>query len=62
MGRLHTRGVLEHHRKDRSFRLVHWLSIALFLRKPVKIPSIWNESLTWIVPWKRSVRGWNLEG
>ena len=25
-------------------------------------PSIWKESLTWIVPWIRSVRGWNLEG
>ena len=25
-------------------------------------PSIWTESLTWIVPWVRSVRGMNLEG
>ena len=25
-------------------------------------PSIWKESLTWIVPWIRSVRGENLEG
>ena len=24
-------------------------------------PSIWKESLTWIVPWIRFVRGWNLE-
>ena len=27
MGRLHTKGVLENHLKDQSFRLVHWLSI-----------------------------------
>ena len=33
MGRLHTKDVLKNHLKDRSFRLVHWLSIALFLRK-----------------------------
>ena len=25
-------------------------------------PSIWKESLTWIVPWIRFVRGENLEG
>ena len=30
--------------------------------RPVKNPSIWKESLTWIVPWIRFVRGWNLEG
>ena len=29
---------------------------------PVKNPSIWKESLTWIVPWIRFVRGENLEG
>ena len=28
----------------------------------VKNPSIWKESLTWIVPRIRSVRGGNLEG
>ena len=33
MGKLHTRDVLENHLKDRSFRVVHWLSITLFLRK-----------------------------
>ena len=33
MGRLRTKGVLENHLKDQSFRLVHWLSITLFLRK-----------------------------
>ena len=29
---------------------------------PIKNPSIWKESLTWIVPRIRSVRGVNLEG
>ena len=33
MGRLHTKGVLENLSKDQSFRLVHWLSITLSLRK-----------------------------
>ena len=33
MGKLHTRGVLETHLKDQSFRLVHWLSITQNLRK-----------------------------
>ena len=32
MGKLHTRDVLENHLEDLSFRLVHWLSITLFLR------------------------------
>ena len=31
-GKPHTKGVLENHLKDQSFRLVHWLSITLFLR------------------------------
>ena len=30
---------------DQSFRLVHWLSITLSLRKTVKNPSIWKEIL-----------------
>ena len=29
---------------------------------PVKNPSIWKESLTWIVPRICIARGWNLEG
>ena len=33
-----------------------------FCESPVKNPSIWKESLTWIVPGIRSVRGVNLEG
>ena len=33
MGRHHMRDVLGNHLKDRSFRLVHWLSITLLLRK-----------------------------
>ena len=32
MGKHHAKGVLENHLKDQSFRLVHWLSINLFLR------------------------------
>ena len=31
-GKLHTKGVLENLSKDQSYRLVHWLSITLFLR------------------------------
>ena len=33
MGRLHAKDVLENLSQDQSFRLVHWLSITLFLRK-----------------------------
>ena len=33
MGKLHTKGVLENLSQDQSLRLVHWLSITLFLRK-----------------------------
>ena len=33
MGKLHIRDVLGNHLRDRLLRLVHWLSIALFLRK-----------------------------
>ena len=33
-----------------------------FCERPVKNPSIWKESRTWIVPKIRSVRGVNLEG
>ena len=62
MGKHHTKGVLENHLKDQSVRLVHWLSITLSLRRTVKNPSIWKESLTWIVPRIRFVRGWTLEG
>ena len=58
MGRLHTKCVLEDLLEDQSFRLVHWLSITLYLcERPVKNPSVWKESHTWIVPWMRSVRG-----
>ena len=33
-----------------------------YCERPVKNPSLWKESLTWIVPWIRSVRVRNLEG
>ena len=62
MGRRLMKSVLDNHLKDQSFRLVHWLSITLLCERPVKNPSIWKESLTWIVPRIRSVRGVNLEG
>ena len=62
MGRLHTKDVLENLLKDQSFRLVHCLSIYPFSLNQSKNPSIRKESITWIVPWIRSVRGWNLEG
>ena len=45
MGELQTKDILDNHLKDQSFHLVHWLSITLPLRKTVKNPSIWKESL-----------------
>ena len=33
MGKLHAKGVLENHLRDQSFRLVHWLSVTLSLRR-----------------------------
>ena len=53
--------VLGNHLKYRLFHLVHWLSITLQLRRTSQ-ESINLESLTWIVPRIRSVRGGNLEG
>ena len=37
MGRRPRKDVLGNHLKDRSFRLVHWLSITLLLRKTSRI-------------------------
>ena len=62
MGRPHMRDVLGYHLKDRSFRLVHWLSIALSLRKTSQESINLEKSLTWIVRRIRFVRGVNLEG
>ena len=59
MGRLHTKDVLE--RTNHSVWFTGWV-LPYFCERPVKNPSIWKESLTWIVPWIRSVRVWNLEG
>ena len=56
MGRRPMKDVLVNHLKDRLFHLVHWLSITLLLRRTSQ------ESITWIVPRIRTVRGWNLEG
>ena len=57
MERRPMKDVLGNHLKDRLFHLVHWLSITYNCEGPVKNPSIWKESLTWIVPRIRSVRG-----
>ena len=38
-----------------------WIS-SVFTERSDENSSIWQESLTWIVPWIRSVRGENLEG
>ena len=61
MGRLHTKDVSEHLFKGPiiPFGSLHWLSITLFLRKTGQESLIWKESITWIVPWIRSVRGEN---
>ena len=56
------RDVLGNHLKDRSFRLVHWLSITLSLRKTSQESINLEKSLTWIVPRILFVRGRNLEG
>ena len=41
--------VLGNHLMDRLFHLVHWLSFSPYnCEGPVKNPSIWKESLTWI--------------
>ena len=57
MGRPHVRDVLGNHVKDRSFHLVHGWVLPDNCEGPVKNPSIWKESLTWIVPRLRIVRG-----
>ena len=48
-------------RTDHSVWFTGW-ALPYFCERPVKNPSIWEESLTWIFPWIRSVRGVNLEG
>ena len=57
MGRRPMKDVLGNHLMDRLFHLVHWLSITFYCERSVKNPSIWKESLTWIVPRIRSERG-----
>ena len=61
MGKLHTKGVLENKRTSHSVWFIGRVS-PYFCERPAKNPSIWKESLTWIVPWIRSARGENLEG
>ena len=57
MGRRPMKDVLDNHLKNLLFHLVHWLSITQKLQRIRKNPSIWKESLTWIVPQIRFVRG-----
>ena len=62
MGRLHTKDVLGNHwRTDHPIRFIGsvW---PYFPERPVKNPSIWKDSFTWIVPRIRSVPGTNVEG
>ena len=54
--------LLGNHLKELFFYLVHWLSITQNCGGSVANPSFWKESLNWIVPRIRSVRGGNLEG
>ena len=62
MGKPYMRDVWGNHLKDQLSQLVHWLSMTYFCERPVKNPSIWKESLTWIVPRICIIRGGNLEG
>ena len=62
-GRRPMKDVLGNHLEDLLFHLVHWLSYhPITAKDQSRIQSIKKESLTWMVPWKRSVRGGNLEG
>ena len=62
MGRLHTKGVLGNHVKDRLFHLVHWLSIILLLRRTSQ-ESINLERKSYLdCSSDTNVRGVNLEG
>ena len=48
MGRLHTKDVLENHKRtNHSVWFIGWVLHNL-CERPVKHPSIWKESLTWI--------------
>ena len=63
MGRRPMRDVLGNHLKDRIIPFGSLVEVSSYnCEGPVKNPSIWKESLTWIVPRIRSVRGENLEG
>ena len=63
VGKLHTRDVLGNHFAG---PIIPFGSLVEYHPKkcegPVKNPSMWKESLTWIVPRIRVVRGGTLEG
>ena len=56
MGKLHTKGALENHLKDQSFRLVYWLSITQFFIQ-LKSWKLWEAKVgqgrPWVMPWNR---------
>ena len=63
MGRPHKKDALEYLLQDQLSpfgSVVEYNPITA--KGSAKNPSIWKESLTWIVPRIRSVRGGNLEG
>ena len=61
-GKTPMRGVLGNHSKDRSFRLVHWLSITLSLRKTVKNHQFGKKVLLGLFLGYELYAGWYLEG
>ena len=63
MGRPPMKDVLGNHLKGPIILFGSLVELSpYFCERPVKNPSIWKESLTWIVPRIRIVRGGNLEG
>ena len=62
MGKLHTRNVLGNHLMDRSFRLVHWLSITPFLKDQSRIHQFGKKVLPGLFLGFALYAGRNLEG
>ena len=63
MGSLLAKDFLRTFLKDQSCRLVHLVEYyPISATDQSRIHQFGKESLTWIVPWIRSVRGVNLEG
>ena len=62
MGRRPMKDVLGNHLRDLLFHLVMVEFTPYNCEGPAKNPSIWKESLTWILPRIRIARGGNLDG